>query len=76
MTNFISGYGQTETTALATYTWPGDDTGGHVGGPASSSFIKLADVEELKCFAKDKKGEICIKGPSITRGKLVNHKTC
>jgi long-chain acyl-CoA synthetase len=64
----LEGYGQTETTALATGTWPGDCTGGHVGGPASCSLIKLADVEELQCYAKDKKGEICVKGPSITKG--------
>jgi len=53
---------------MATGTWPGDCTGGHVGGPASCSLVKLADVEELQCYAKDKKGEICVKGPNITKG--------
>ncbi|CAD6187804.1 unnamed protein product [Caenorhabditis auriculariae] len=62
------GYGQTECTALATFTWLGDPAGGHCGGPAPCSLLKLGDVPELNYFAKDKKGEIRIKGPSVTKG--------
>uniref|UniRef100_A0A915CUT6 long-chain-fatty-acid--CoA ligase n=1 Tax=Ditylenchus dipsaci TaxID=166011 RepID=A0A915CUT6_9BILA len=40
----IEGYGQTESTALATSTWPGEHIGGHCGGPAVCSLIKLVDV--------------------------------
>ncbi|KAF8358930.1 acs-5 [Pristionchus pacificus] len=50
----IEAYGQTEATALAVATWPGDAEGGHCGGPAPCAVIKLADV--------------CIKGPSVTKG--------
>ncbi|GMR43896.1 hypothetical protein PMAYCL1PPCAC_14091, partial [Pristionchus mayeri] len=64
----IEAYGQTECTALAVNTWPGDAEGGHCGGPAPCAMIKLADVPELNYFAAEGKGEVCIKGPSVTSG--------
>ena len=45
------GYGQTEATAMATLTWPGDPNGGHCGGPAVCATIKLGDVPELEYYA-------------------------
>lgn len=49
--HILEGYGQTECTAMATTTWPGDATGGHCGGPAVCTNIKLEDVPELNYFA-------------------------
>ncbi|VDK17584.1 unnamed protein product [Anisakis simplex] len=62
------GYGQTECTALATSTWPCDTVGGHCGGPSTCTLLKLADVPELNYFARERKGEILLKGPSCTAG--------
>ena len=33
--------------------------------------LKLADVPEMEIFAKDGKGEICIKGPNVFQGKIL-----
>jgi long-chain acyl-CoA synthetase len=62
------GYGQTEATAMATLTWPGDPDGGHCGAPAVCATIRLGDVPELEYYASQGKGEVLIKGPSITSG--------
>jgi long-chain acyl-CoA synthetase len=62
------GYGQTENTAMATLTWPGDPDGGHCGGPAVCATIKLGDVPELEYYASQGKGEVLVKGPSVTSG--------
>ncbi|CAI5444018.1 unnamed protein product [Caenorhabditis angaria] len=64
----VEGYGQTECTALGTFTWMGDPSTGHCGGPAPCTLMKLGDVPDLNYFAKDGKGEIRIKGPSVTKG--------
>ncbi|CAJ0941491.1 unnamed protein product, partial [Mesorhabditis belari] len=64
----FEGYGQTECTALATNTWPGEFEGGHTGGPAPCTLIKLEDVPELNYFAAERKGEVLIKGPHVTTG--------
>jgi len=66
--HIVEGYGQTESTAMATITWPGEAIGGHCGGPAVCSLLKLEDVPDLNYYAKDRKGEILIKGPSVTPG--------
>ena len=55
------GYGQTECTAMATGTWPADLSGGHVGGPCACCVLKLVDVPELDYYAKDGRGEVCVK---------------
>ncbi|CAD5221891.1 unnamed protein product [Bursaphelenchus xylophilus] len=70
--HILEGYGQTECTAMATMTWPGEIVGGHCGGPAICSNIKLEDVAELNYFAKDRKGEVLIKGPCVTTGYFNN----
>ncbi|KAF1760494.1 hypothetical protein GCK72_008743 [Caenorhabditis remanei] len=64
----VEGYGQTECTALATFTWMGDPSTGHCGAPAPCALVKLGDVPDLNYFAKDGKGEIRIKGPCVTKG--------
>lgn len=68
--HIIEGYGQTECTAMATSTWPaqGEIRGGHCGGPAACTLLKLADVPELNYFASERKGEVMIKGPSVCAG--------
>ena len=43
----MEGYGQTENSAMATATWPGDYVGGHCGGPAVCTLLKLADVPDM-----------------------------
>ncbi|TMS34949.1 hypothetical protein L596_002442 [Steinernema carpocapsae] len=64
----LEGYGQTECTAVATMTWPSEFTAGHCGPPAPCTTIKLGDVPELNYFASERKGEVRIKGPSVTTG--------
>lgn len=64
----MEGYGQTECTAMATLTWPFEVESGHCGGPSTCTKIKLEDVAELKYFASERKGEVLIKGPSVTKG--------
>lgn len=66
----VEGYGQTESTAAATITFPRDTSVGHVGAPLPCNLIKLVDVPEKECYAKDGKGEICIKGPTVFQGYL------
>uniref|UniRef100_A0A0N4ZFK3 Long-chain-fatty-acid--CoA ligase n=1 Tax=Parastrongyloides trichosuri TaxID=131310 RepID=A0A0N4ZFK3_PARTI len=68
----LEGYGQTECTAMCTITFPGDYTGGHTGAPAVCNIIKLGDVPELNYFAKNRCGEVLIKGPNVTKGYFKN----
>ncbi|TKR76173.1 hypothetical protein L596_017355 [Steinernema carpocapsae] len=65
---FLEGYGQTENSALGTLSWSTDVEGGWIGPPAPNSLMKLGDVPELGYFASEGKGEIRIKGPSVTSG--------
>jgi long-chain acyl-CoA synthetase len=64
----LEGYGQTECTAMATMTWPFETESGHCGGPATCSEIKLEDVPEMNYFSNERKGEVLIKGPAVTKG--------
>lgn len=66
----MEGYGQTESSAAATITLPGDHEPGHVGAPFTNLEIKLADVPDMNYFNKDDKGEICFRGPGVFRGYL------
>ena len=64
----VEGYGQTENTAVATLTF--DCEPGHVGPPTTGQMIKLNDVPEMGYFAKQNKGEVCIKGGIVFVGYL------
>lgn len=61
----VEGYGQTECVAPCTLNIQGDYSVGHVGPPISCCHIKLVDVPEMEYYAKDKKGEVCIKGLNV-----------
>ncbi|KAA0722446.1 Long-chain-fatty-acid--CoA ligase 1 [Triplophysa tibetana] len=67
---FYEGYGQTECTAGCTMSLPGDWTAGHVGAPLPCNFVKLVDVAEMKYFAVNGEGEVCVKGPNVFQGYL------
>lgn len=53
---------------MLTYTHILDPHLGHVGAPCESVMIKLIDIPEMGYYAKDSKGEVCAKGPSIFKG--------
>ena len=54
----FEGYGQTECTAGATLTLPGDFGPGHVGPPLSCNIVKLEDVPDMNYFAANGEGEV------------------
>ena len=54
----FEGYGQTECTAAATITVPGDVKSGHVGVPIPCTLVKLVDVPEMNYFAENGEGEV------------------
>ena len=74
----VEGYGQTEGTAAATISHPGDiATVGHVGGPTGTTEICLFNVPEMGYLANDTnhrgepcrgRGEICVRGPNVFLG--------
>lgn len=64
----VEGYGQTECVAACTVSMEGDSNAGHVGMAIPSASIKLVDVPDLKYFAKDGAGEVCVKGPIVFKG--------
>ncbi|VDM92231.1 unnamed protein product [Litomosoides sigmodontis] len=64
----IEGYGQTECSAAGTITLPFDTVGGHVGGPAVWSQVKLVDVKDLGYTAEENTGEVCFRGAGLMDG--------
>ncbi|XP_071952415.1 long-chain-fatty-acid--CoA ligase 1-like isoform X2 [Antedon mediterranea] len=68
----FEGYGQTECSAGCTFTYPGDMTCGHVGTVLPGCMIKLVDVEEMGYLSSEDKGEVCVKGPIVSKGYLKN----
>uniref|UniRef100_A0A665X3R8 Long-chain-fatty-acid--CoA ligase n=1 Tax=Echeneis naucrates TaxID=173247 RepID=A0A665X3R8_ECHNA len=66
----FEGYGQTECTAGCTFSMPGDWSAGHVGAPLPCAMVKLVDIPDMKYYANNGEGEICIRGPSVFRGYL------
>ncbi|KDE07555.1 hypothetical protein MVLG_02226 [Microbotryum lychnidis-dioicae p1A1 Lamole] len=70
----IQGYGMTESTAMAALLPPELHRYGTVGVPVPSVEIKLVDVEEASYSATNEppQGEICVRGPSITKGYYKN----
>ena len=66
----FEGYGQTECTAGATFTLPGDSIAGHVGPPLPCNIVKVVDVPEMEYYARNGEGEVCFKGPNVFKGYL------
>lgn len=62
----IIGYGLTETNANACLMTPASLQIGVTGEPTHAVEIKLVDVEEAGYFAKNKQGEIYIRGPCVS----------
>ncbi|KAJ2160100.1 long-chain fatty acid-CoA ligase [Coemansia sp. RSA 552] len=66
----IQGYGLTEAAGLVSVQIPGDTTLGNIGTPVPSVEMKLVDVPEAGYFARDNRGEVCVRGPSVFHGYL------
>jgi long-chain acyl-CoA synthetase len=66
----VEGYGQTESTAAGTSTHLTDVSSGTVGSPVLSVEIKLVDVPDTNYRSDNNQGEICIRGPTIFKGKI------
>ena len=66
----VEAYGQTESTAAGTSTHLTDMSCGTVGSPVPIVEIKLIDVPNTNYRANNNQGEICIRGPSIFKGKV------
>jgi len=66
----LEGYGQTECGAVTNCQLPGETVPGQVGPPLPCSMVKLVDVPEMEIFARDGKGEVCIKGNNVFKGYL------
>jgi len=64
----MEGFGQTEMSGVSTMTLEGDHSIGHIGVPFPSLEVKLVDVIEKEYYAKDNRGEICFKGPTVFKG--------
>merc|ERR1712178_282932 len=69
--HIIEGYGQTECSAALSATLPGDHEG-TVGAPLVCNQVKLVDVPDMNYFAKDNKGEVCVRGANVMKGYFKN----
>ena len=70
----VEGYGQTESTAAGTGTHMIDMSCGTVGSPVPSVEIKLIDVPGTNYRSINNQGEICIRGPTVFKGKYSQSK--
>jgi len=70
----LQGYGLTETCGAGTVMQFGDRGQGNVGPPVPSCEVKLVDVPEMGYLSTDDlpRGEIWVRGPSITKGYYLN----
>jgi long-chain acyl-CoA synthetase len=69
--NVVEGYGQTESTAAITLSYPHDTSTGHAGVPIPSCEVKLVDVPEMDYLSSDTpcpRGEVCCRGPNVFKG--------
>ncbi|KAK2192639.1 hypothetical protein NP493_27g03000 [Ridgeia piscesae] len=66
----IEGYGQTEGTAVISAQVPGDSGTGYVGPPWPTNIVRIVDVPEMDYYAKNQKGEVCVKGANVFVGYL------
>lgn len=72
--DICEGYGMTESCAGSSITYPNDPETGHVGGPLQCVKFKLRDIPEMGYLHTNDppKGELCMWGPSITKGYFRN----
>ena len=66
----VEAYGQTESTAAGTSTHLTDTSCGTVGSPGASVELKLIDVPGTNYRSNNNQGEVCIRGPSVFKGKV------
>lgn len=70
---FTQVWGMTETSCVATMTpWPEHDVTGGVGRMLNNLDAKLVDDAGRDITAPDTRGELCVRGPTITRGYFEN----
>jgi long-chain acyl-CoA synthetase len=67
----MEGYGQTESAAAGTSTHPIDMSYGTIGSPVPTVEIKLIDVPGTDYLSKTGQGEVCLRGPTIFKGKSI-----
>jgi len=63
-------FGQTETTGVNTATHVSDTSYGTIGTSVCAVEIKLIDVPGTNYRSDNNQGEICIRGPSVFKGKF------
>ncbi|KAF9439028.1 long-chain fatty acid-CoA ligase [Entomortierella beljakovae] len=71
----LQGYGMTESCGMCAILTPEVFNYGRVGSPVPCTEVKLVDVSDAGYFATDKpnpRGEVWIRGPSITAGYFKN----
>lgn len=71
----VQGYGLTETYAVSLAQVVGDLSTGNCGAPAISTELCLVDVPDMEYLSTDKphpRGELLIRGPSVTSGYYKN----
>jgi long-chain acyl-CoA synthetase len=71
----LEGYGLSESSGAASFTFTEDPLSGHVGGPVKSVKFRLKDVPEMQYLSTDKpypRGELCMQGPIIFKGYYKN----
>jgi 4-coumarate--CoA ligase len=72
-TPFNQIWGMTETSCVASCTpWPDHDDTGSVGRFMNNIDVKLVDDEGKDISAGDTRGELCVRGPIVTRGYFEN----
>ena len=72
-TPFTQVWGMTETSCAASFTpWPLQDDTGSIGYFLNNIDVKLVDDEGKDITAGDTRGELCVRGPIVTRGYFEN----
>ena len=75
-TRLVEGWGMTETTSIGTFTpAEGEIVLGSCGIPGPCMELKFLSVENGKTYVpQGERGEICIRGPNVTKGYWRNEK--
>lgn len=70
---FTQVWGMTETSCIAAmFAYPEADETGSIGRFVGNLDVKLVDDEGRDISAPDTRGELCIRGPTVTRGYFEN----